>query len=254
MNYLPELFWSVPIENIKRGYVFEEKDESFICLICGDMFRKGIIYPDGEQLLEAEFAMKAHITAKHSSMFEYLIGMGKRYTGLTEKQQNILILLYRDLNDQQIAKELNGVSASTIRNHRFILREKEKQARIFLSIMELLQKKSTSESRFINIPRATKSVDERFAVSEAENERILNEHFTQGLDGPLSVFPSKQKKKVTVLRHLLKRFDVRREYTEKEVNEILKTAYPDYVTLRRYLIEYGFMGRVRDGSRYWVNV
>ena len=74
------------------------------------------------------------------------------------------------------------------------------------------------------------------------------------MDGPLSVFPSKQKKKVTVLRHLLKRFDVRREYTEKEVNEILKTAYPDYVTLRRYLIEYGFMGRVRDGSRYWVNV
>lgn len=254
MKYLPELFWSAPIEAIKRGYVFDEEDELCVCLVCGVSYRKGIIFHIGDQLLEAEMAMRTHINTEHSSMFEYLIGMGKRYTGLTDRQQNILTLLNRGFTDQQIAKELNGVSPSTIRNHRFILREKEKQSRIFLSIMELLQDKSTRESRFINIPRATRAVDERFAITESENKKILDAHFLQGLDGPLNVFPTKQKKKVIVLRHLLKRFDVQREYTEKEVNEILRKAYPDYVTLRRYLIEYGFMDRLRDGSLYWVNV
>ncbi|WP_317628394.1 DUF2087 domain-containing protein [Paenibacillus darwinianus] len=35
-------------------------------------------------------------------------------------------------------------------------------------------------------------------------------------------------------------FKLRRRYTEKEVNELLKRVYAkDYVTLRRYLIEYG---------------
>jgi hypothetical protein len=34
------------------------------------------------------------------------------------------------------------------------------------------------------------------------------------------------------------------------VNEILKNAYEDYATLRRYLIEYDFMDRKADGSQY----
>ena len=39
---------------------------------------------------------------------------------------------------------------------------------------------------------------------------------------------------------------------EKEVNEILKTVYTDYVMLRRYLIELGYMDRNKDGSTYWL--
>ncbi|MBJ6950597.1 DUF2087 domain-containing protein, partial [Vibrio cholerae] len=30
--------------------------------------------------------------------------------------------------------------------------------------------------------------------------------------------------------------------------------YPDFVTLRRYLIEYGFLDRTDDGSQYWVKL
>ncbi len=33
---------------------------------------------------------------------------------------------------------------------------------------------------------------------------------------------------------------------------ILKPIYHDYVMIRRYLIEYGFLDRHRDGSAYWV--
>jgi hypothetical protein len=41
-------------------------------------------------------------------------------------------------------------------------------------------------------------------------------------------------------------------YAEKEINEILKAIYEDYVMLRRYLIEYGFIDRKSDGSEYWL--
>jgi len=59
---------------------------------------------------------------------------------------------------------------------------------------------------------------------------------------------------VIVLTELAKRFENGRVYSEKEVNEILLTAYEDYAVLRRYLIEYGFMDRELDGSAYWLKV
>ena len=42
------------------------------------------------------------------------------------------------------------------------------------------------------------------------------------------------------------------KYSECEVNEILKPIYDDYMTIRRYLIMYGFMERTRDGRQYWL--
>ena len=55
-----------------------------------------------------------------------------------------------------------------------------------------------------------------------------------------------------MLIQILKRFDTERRYTQTEVNEILATATEDYATLRRYMIDYGFLGRTRDGAEYWV--
>lgn len=89
-------------------------------------------------------------------------------------------------------------------------------------------------------------------MTEEEYQSIVLAYFKEGLDGPLSLFPKKEKRKVVVLNHLMTRFEHGRKYTEKEVNDILGAAFIDYVTLRRYLIEYGFMAREEDGSAYWV--
>lgn len=40
-------------------------------------------------------------------------------------------------------------------------------------------------------------------------------------------------------------------YSEKEINAILENFYDDFIALRRYLIEYGFLDRKPDGSQYW---
>jgi len=95
-------------------------------------------------------------------------------------------------------------------------------------------------------------LDARIVITEQEHKEFVRAYFKEGLDGPLSVFPRKEKRKIAILKQLIQRFDPQRKYAEKEVNEVLGNAFHDYVTLRRNLIEYGFLDRYPDGSCYWV--
>lgn len=254
MGHISELFWNATLDELKQGYIYNSFTEEYTCLVCGQSFVKGVIYPEDGILYDAQKYVKIHISKDHGSMFNYLLNMDKKLTGLTEHQKSLVQLFYEGHSDAYIAKELQMGSTSTVRNHRFSLREKQKQAKIFLALMELMQQESPKQHKFIDIPLSSKMVDERFAITEEENESILKMYFKEGPDGPLDKFPLKQKRKVAVLRHIIKRFDTNKHYTEKEVNEILANVYHDYVTLRRYLIEYGFVDRTPDGSSYWVKV
>ncbi|MEW6183555.1 MAG: DUF2087 domain-containing protein [Bacillota bacterium] len=251
MTDMSELFWQASLQEIKEGYVHHQMRDEFICLICGESFAGGVVYPDGDRLYEARKYIKVHIAESHRSAFHFMLDLDKKLTGLTDHQKTILELFHEGRSDSEVAKAL-GTSASTVRNHRFSLREKQKQARVFSALMELLEEKAPRKQAFIEIPRGSKSVDERFAITRGESERILKTYFKQGLDGPLDSFPLKEKKRVAVLRHLLRYFEAGRNYTEKEVNAVLKRFYNDYAVLRRCLIDYGFMDRTPDGRSYWV--
>lgn len=65
-------------------------------------------------------------------------------------------------------------------------------------------------------------------------------------------FPSKEKKKIIVLRLIVTNFKVGIMYSEPEINKVLKRIYEDYVTIRRAMIEYGFLERSDDCKKYWV--
>ncbi|MFT9850382.1 DUF2087 domain-containing protein [Aneurinibacillus sp. REN35] len=252
MQAVTDLFWNASLPEIKRGYIYEAKTENYTCLICGRRFIQGVIYPYEDVLYDAETFTRLHITHEHGSPFDFLINLDKKLTGLTDHQKTIIRYFYQGLSDHDIVKELDGGSTSTIRNHRFTLREKAKQAKMLLAIMELMEEKTAKPQQFISIPRSATMVDERFAITEEENKAILTAYFKQGLDGPLSEFPKKEKRKIAILTHIARRFEMNRHYTEKEINNILKEIYPDYVTIRRYLIEYGFMDRYPDCSAYWI--
>jgi hypothetical protein len=91
--------------------------------------------------------------------------------------------------------------------------------------------------------------DDRTIITQKEKSAILKKYF----DGDqLKSFPKKQKRKLILLQHIAGMFDAEKKYTEKEVNQILMKVQEDYVTIRRYLIEYGFMDRKNDGSQYWI--
>jgi hypothetical protein len=254
MNDISELFWSASIENIKKGYIHDMTAEVYICLLCGQGYEKGIIYRKGEDFYEAEKYMTVHISDDHESVFTHLLNLNKKWTGLTDNQKNLLSYFQQGLSDAEIVKQLDGGSTSTIRNHRFLFREKEKQAKVFLAIMGLLDQTSSKKQQFVNFHRYATMQDERYAITKQENDEILSAYFNKGLDGPLSEFPKKQKRKIAILKHLSKRFKLNVKYTEKQVNESLKQVFDDYVTLRRYLIEYGFMDRKDDSSLYWLKI
>lgn len=245
-------FYEANLAEIKRGYVDEPETEEYRCLMCGARFAKGQVYNLQKAFYDAEKAMKMHITQQHSSTFAYLLGLDKKDTGLTDHQKELLSCFYQNLSDKEIAAKMENDNTSTIRNQRFSFRERAKQAKLFLALMELLEEHGTKAERLIAIAPTMTMADDRVVITEEENEKFVKQYFPEGINGPLSSFPKKEKRKIVILRQLAQRFDPEREYNEKEVNAILKAAFSDYVTLRRYLIAYGFLDRVADGSRYWV--
>ncbi len=72
--------------------------------------------------------------------------------------------------------------------------------------------------------------------------KVLRDFF----DGErLKQIPAQRKKRVVVLEHLLTRFQPDVEYDERAVNDLLRPAHDDVATLRRELVDYGYMDRQR---------
>jgi|SRR5215207_2030270 len=89
--------------------------------------------------------------------------------------------------------------------------------------------------------------DQTQQPDNAEDNAVLRAFF----DGPrLRQIPAARKKRVIVLSRLLERFAPDRAYREAEVNELLREAHDDVATLRRELVDYGFM--VRDRGIYRI--
>jgi hypothetical protein len=99
------------------------------------------------------------------------------------------------------------------------------------------------------VPLNTNLMDKRFDISEAERQKAIKSYF---IGSKLKIIPSREKKKIIILQEILKNFENDKKYKREEVNKILKDIYEDYASLRRYLIEYGFMERTSDGRVYWI--
>lgn len=66
-------------------------------------------------------------------------------------------------------------------------------------------------------------------------------------------YPTKKPLRLFVLEKIAKDFEIGRDYTEKEVNEIIRShiAFSDHELIRRELFQYKFVGRLKNGSKYW---
>lgn len=72
--------------------------------------------------------------------------------------------------------------------------------------------------------------------------------------GLLKQYPAKKPVLEIVLQRFADLFVYGRDYSEKEVNQIIREhiAFSDIELIRRELIEYAFLNRERNGSRYWM--
>lgn len=248
-----ELFWDATIEEVKRGFI--EGKENYKCIICKEEFAKGRIYEIDSMLYDAKKSIEIHIEKSHGSSLEYLLGMNNSFIGISEVQRDLLVLMASGLTDKEIAFKL-GVAQSTIRNHRFKLREKEKQARLFLAIMELISRGTNKKINILekatlcDAHKTATTLDDRYNITDKERESTLKNYMDE--NGAIKTYPAKEKKKIIVLTEVVKNFSKGKKYSEKEINRILNRIYDDYATIRRALIEYGFIERSNDCRTYWV--
>jgi|GEM_PF-324165 len=102
------------------------------------------------------------------------------------------------------------------------------------------------------IHKGATMVDERYLATAEEAQKIIDSFFISTNPLVLKSFSSKEKKKLVILRVISEQFENGKKYSENEVNAILEAIYEDYATIRRYLIEYGFMERTINCEEYWL--
>lgn len=89
-----------------------------------------------------------------------------------------------------------------------------------------------------------------FDITPTEVKTVINT-FCSSLDPlVLTPLPAREKHKWILIAAVSRVFSAQRTYTEKEVMAILKPMSPDPITIRRYLVDYRFLWRTRDGSQY----
>jgi hypothetical protein len=152
------------------------------------------------------------------------------------------LLAERPLAGHELAQRLT-LTAPTISHHmrrlvaaRLVDVEPEAQSRIYSLRTDAIRELS-----------GTIFGKDAFQPASDEDNAVLRAFF----DGSrLRQIPASRKKRVIVLRRLLERFAPGRSYPESEVNELLREAHEDVATLRRELVDYGFM--IRDRGIYRI--
>ena len=243
-------YGKLTVEEIRKGY--HKEADHYICDHCGQAFSEGQVFAQDGHFYMAEQAAAMHMADRHGGSERFLLRSPIKYNTLTGNQRELLSLFETGLADNQIAKKL-GIAPSTVRHQKFIFREKAKQAKHYLAVFEHVFEGGPGNGEALApIHNHATHCDDRYVTTLRERDRILEAAFES--DSPLLLrhFPAREKKKVVVLAKIAEQFTLGEKYSEKEVNQILKPIYEDHVLIRRYMIEYGFMDRTKDGSAYWL--
>jgi hypothetical protein len=84
---------------------------------------------------------------------------------------------------------------------------------------------------------------------DPKSRKVLVAHLNA--DGTIRQIPFQSSKLHVVLNYLISAFALGVDYSEKEVNTILRRFHEDTAGLRRDLVDAGLLARESDGSRYW---
>jgi hypothetical protein len=106
------------------------------------------------------------------------------------------------------------------------------------------------EERFRQAAIETASDDDNTDVFDVPEDasRVLRAFIR---DGRLVSIPAAHSKRRIVLDYLAQEFEPGRRYHERRVNDILGRWHDDVASLRRYLVDEGFLEREGGGGEYW---
>ena len=97
-------FKELSLEELRRGYVIH-RDGTYTCIFCGASFETGVIY--------------------HSR-------------GRDVTQKTLLSCIYEGKSTDEIG-EIMGISTATVRAHKFNLQKAKREAKILLTLLEILE-------------------------------------------------------------------------------------------------------------------
>jgi predicted transcriptional regulator len=160
------------------------------------------------------------------------------------------LLAQEDLTVEQLS-ELLHLRPSTVSHHLSKLAEVglvSAKASSYYNIYQLenneLEKMAKRLLSGETLPAMAADVD-----LDAYDQKVVSDYSQK--DGRLKTIPSQRKKLEAILRYIGQNFKPGEQYSEQEVNQILKGYHQDTATLRRELIGIGVLERSRDGRQYW---
>ena len=155
------------------------------------------------------------------------------------------LLATRERSVEELATAL-GLKASTVSHHLAALRD--------AGLASMRAEGTTHLYRFQ--PERLRELNrrlapEKLAIPDSEGgdawERKVLADFTS--DGRLRALPAGESKRLVVLRWFARKFEPGRRYPELEVNAVIAEWINDFASVRRYLVDHGFLARER--SVYW---
>ncbi len=139
-------FKELTTEELTQGYTWHEESGLCTCIFCGEQFEQGLIYRLRGRMATAERAMAEHILQSHGGVFHGLIALDKQINGLSESQKDILEGMYLEKDNRELSEEL-GISAATVRTHKFNIQRMKREAKILLAILEQVENESLIHRR-----------------------------------------------------------------------------------------------------------
>lgn len=172
-------FKDLHIDELKRGYVKREDDGGYNCIFCSEYFEEGVIYSSRERMVNAEKAVKEHVEDEHSGAFKSLLDLDKQISGLSDVQKSILNCMYEQKDVKSIGEKM-GISPATVRAHKFNLQKLKREAKVFLALLEMVEKEDSST----NNKKVIDDYENMQITEEAASEDIfslnsLHPFFTQ---------------------------------------------------------------------------
>jgi len=181
--------------------------------------------------------------------FDELLAFFKALSDAT-RLRLVGLLVQKESSVEELAAMLD-VSPSTVSHHLSKLSEiglVSARAEGYYNIYSLntgvLQSMSQRMLSKDTLPDVARDLDR-----EAYDRKVLKDYLAE--NGRIAQLPTNRRKLDVILRYLVEKFDFDRNYSEKEVNEIIGALNEDISGLRRDLISVGFLDRERDGSAYW---
>jgi biotin operon repressor len=170
----------------------------------------------------------------------------------------VALLMSRSRSGEELA-ELLGIKRATVSHHLAKLGDAElvtstseghkKFYTLRLDAVRARARQLQGKDPGLVVPEggnASKFYPNRVLYDEYDR-KVLRDFFNS--DGSLRQLPMQRKKFLAVLKHILKDIERGREYTEKEMNALLRRRHPDTASLRRGMIDFRLMER--KSGVYW---